>query len=178
MHTNKHHAVLLEYLPHFAGCPGLSVRSGHHPVLSGFRQSQPAVARRAPTCKDPMPIVSVKPTKNPPRPEGQREKKGPKRQTRGGGRAGGTAVSFKEYHAMLHWPTWRLWAMFRPKQPRPGDIVSSDFFSIANSSSWQYRKFVNWTKEHTKKHKVPWFRGYSLKNSRNQKQSTTPNFDV
>ena len=57
-------------------------------MLSGFRQSQPAVARRAPTCKDPMPIVSVKPTKNPPRPEGQREKKGPKRQRRGGGRGG------------------------------------------------------------------------------------------
>ena len=27
-----------------------SVRSSHHPVLSGFRQSQAAVPRRAPTC--------------------------------------------------------------------------------------------------------------------------------
>ena len=44
------------FLAH-AGFPRPSVRSGHHPVLSGFRQSQPAVPRRcsrAPTCLSPF----------------------------------------------------------------------------------------------------------------------------
>ena len=42
---------------------------------------------------------------------------------------------------------------FGPNSPQsPGDIVSFDFFSMANSFSWQYRKIVNRTKEHSKKH--------------------------
>ena len=42
---------------------------------------------------------------------------------------------------------------FGPNSPQsPGDIVSFDFFSMANSFSWQYRKIVNFTKEHSKKH--------------------------
>ena len=37
----------------YAGFPPPSVCSGHYPVLSGFRQSQHAVPRRAPTCLSP-----------------------------------------------------------------------------------------------------------------------------
>ena len=41
---------------------------------------------------------------------------------------------------------------YGPNSPQsPGDIVSFDFLSMANSFSWQYRNVVNWTKEHTKK---------------------------
>ena len=36
------------------GFPRPGVCSGHNPVLSGFRQSQPAVPRRAPTCLSPF----------------------------------------------------------------------------------------------------------------------------
>ena len=45
---------------------------------------------------------------------------------------------------------------FGPNSPQsPGDIVSLDFFSMANSISWWYRKLVNCRKEHTKKHMCP-----------------------
>ena len=58
----------------------------------------------------------------------------------------------------------------------PGDIVSFDFFSIANSFSWWYWKLVNCRKEHTKKHKyqktqvpvVQVWKNLEIKNNRRQ----------
>ena len=70
---------------------------------------------------------------------------------------------------------------FGPNSPQsPGDIVSFDFFSIANSFSWWYWKLVNCRKEHTKKHKyqktqvpvVQVWKNLEIKNNRRQVRSS------
>ena len=74
---------------------------------------------------------------------------------------------------------WGLY--FGPNSPQsPGDIVSFDFFSIANSFSWWYWKLVNCRKEHTKKHKyqktqvpvVQVWKNLEIKNNRRQVRSS------
>ena len=70
---------------------------------------------------------------------------------------------------------------FGPNSPQsPGDIVSFDFFSIANSFSWWYWKLVNCRKEHTKKHKyqktqvpvIQVWKDLEIKNNRRQVRSS------
>ena len=68
--------------------------------MVGWRSSKGAAAARpiltrdwgGPRVKDPIPIVSVNPTEDRPRPQGAEGRKGPKRRKAAGGGGGGRAL--------------------------------------------------------------------------------------